>query len=728
MTVHQLVPLFALGLNAVLIASALASDRRSPLNRSFAYFAAAQAVWNFGVLGLRASPAPGPAFAWEVVVHLGVIPLPVLFYRYVVVFLGRSPRRPSLTVGYALCAVFLAVSPTPLFMRGVQATTWGWAPASGPLYAPFFAYFQTYMVLGLILLVRARLRHPSGFWRYRILLVILGVTVSLAGGAIDFLRFILRLEHVYPVGIPANSFLALALGLAIVRYRLLDMGALAKRLLLYLSASIAVAPVLIFGLWAVEQLVPVRGLVRSIVAGLVVLLGFSAALPLVHLLERGLERLMFARQHGVREALLGLSKELASILDLVELGRRLTAELVARIPAMRAALYLHDPATDRLERFAEAVSPAGEGQPARAQLDAAFAPWLRRAPRTMVVGEAALATTSDPGQRALIAQLEEERIALLVPILIEGDLAAVLVLGEKLSGEVFAPDDIRILELLMGQTAIALRNARLYQDLKDRMLELQATQQQLVQSAKLAAIGELAASVAHEINNPLTVILGSSAVLLRRTPADSFAYAKITNVINAANRAGKIVRDLLDFSRRREPRHEVLDANELILRSLDIVQVRLASGGVTVQAALDPGTPLVVGDRDQLTQVLINLMTNAVDAMPGGGTLTVESELQPEEGVVVISVADTGTGMDQGQIARIFEPFFTTKGEGKGTGLGLSVSLSIISRHGGTIEAQSQPGRGTTMRVKLPHRRGSDAAAPAPAEDAVNSSRARDQG
>jgi signal transduction histidine kinase len=155
--------------------------------------------------------------------------------------------------------------------------------------------------------------------------------------------------------------------------------------------------------------------------------------------------------------------------------------------------------------------------------------------------------------------------------------------------------------------------------------------------------------------------------------------------------------------------------------------VRLASGGVTVQTTLDSRRPLVMGDRDQLTQVFINLLTNAVDAMPGGGTLRVESELQPEEGMVVVSVTDTGTGMEQSQIARIFEPFFTTKGEGKGTGLGLSVSLSIISRHGGTVEVQSQPGHGTTMRVKLPHRRNSEAVAPAPEVNAVNSAQAGGQ-
>ena len=205
MTVHQLVPLFAFGLNAILIVSALVSDHRSALNRSFAYFACAQAVWNLGSFGLRGSGDPAQAFLWEVILHVGVIPIPILFYRYVVIFLDLPTRRRSLFVGYALCAFFLAVSPTPLFMRGVQQTYWGWAPLSGPLYAAFFVYFQTFMVLGLVRLVRARRAQTSSYWRSRILLVMVGVTLSLFGGAIDFLRFILGLERLYPVGIPTNS-------------------------------------------------------------------------------------------------------------------------------------------------------------------------------------------------------------------------------------------------------------------------------------------------------------------------------------------------------------------------------------------------------------------------------------------------------------------------------------------------------------------------------------------
>src|SRR5262249_2713493 len=153
---------------------------------------------------------------------------------------------------------------------------------------------------------------------------------------------------------------------------------------LYLSASIALTPALILGSWALERLVPTRGVVHSVVAGILLLVGFSLALPLLRLLERGLERMMFARQHGAREALLGLSKELASLLDLGELGRRLPAELVGRIPVMRAALYLYNAKTGPLDRSAETVSPAGEDLPVSDQLDPVLARWVRRSAGTMV--------------------------------------------------------------------------------------------------------------------------------------------------------------------------------------------------------------------------------------------------------------------------------------------------------------------------------------------------------
>lgn len=708
MILHKLVPLFALGLNLLLLGSALASDRKNQRIRLFAYLVSALAVWNLGVLGLRWTSDPDPALTWERFLHLGVIPIPVLFYHYVLVFLDVPRRRPSLILGYTLCGFFLTVSPTPAFMPGVRETYWGFAPEAGALYAPFFVYFETYLVVGLVWLVRAYRAIESSFRRNRTLLVICGVTVSLLGGAIDFLRFIVDWERLYPVGIPSNAVFALALGVAIVRYRLMDIGVLAKRVVLYCLTSVALAPILFLGLYLVDLLTPDHLMPTRLGADLrspvILLLAFTAALPLLRKLEAGLDRLMFQRQHGVRDALVALSKETSSVLDIGTLGRMLTEGLVTRIPVRHASLHFYDPSREAFVPFAYTPSAAEDADRALAPLDARLALWLRVTAKTLVVEEAAFRVVADARMRAAVHELEAAHTALLVPLLSDGELAAVLMLGEKLSGEIFDSGEIELLETLMGHTAIALKNSRLYEDLRGQMDELRRTQQQLVQSAKLAAVGELAATVAHEINNPLMVILGTGEMLREKTPPDSPVHQKLSKIVTEADRAGKIMRDLLEFARRREPRLEPVRLHELIVRSLDLLQVKFAHTHVDVQTVFDPAVPPILGDRDQLIQVFINLIANAIDAMPAGGSLVVRTEVREHEGrpCVAVAVTDTGIGMSADQRARIFEPFYTTKPEGRGTGLGLSVSLGIVRKHGGTIKVESEPGKGTTMVVKLP--------------------------
>jgi signal transduction histidine kinase len=714
MLIHKLVPLFALGLNLLLLGSALAPERRSPRNLVFAYLASGLAVWNLGVLGLRWTATPDAALAWERFLHLGVITIPVLFYHYVLAFLDLPRRRASLVCGYVACAALLVASPTSAFMHGVVETRWGWAPAAGPLYAPFLAYFQGYLLLGLVRLVRAYRAEGSNFRRNRTLLVILGVSVSLGGGAVDFVRFLTRWEWIYPLGIPTNAVFALALGVAIVRYRLMDVTALAKRLVLYLCTSVALAPALFVGLYALDLAfgrLPVDSPLASgdELGGLgrdtLILLGlFTVALPLLRKLEAALDRLMFWRQHGVRDALVALSKEIGSLLDPAVLGRTLTEGLVARIPSAHASLHLWNETRRGFVPVSSAVSADDDGRGADATIDDALVPWFRMTGRTLVVEETSFHAPAYARMRAAVGRLERARVALVVPLFLEGRLAAALLLGEKLSGEIYGGGEIELLEMLVGQTAIALKNSRLYEDLHAQMDELRRTQEQLVQSAKLAALGELAASVAHEINNPLMVILGSGGLLQRELPADSPQARKVTAIVDETNRAGKIVRDLLDFARRREPAREPVSLNELAERGLSLLEGRLTRGRVEVERVLDPALPAILGDRDQLTQVAVNLIGNAIDAMPEGGVLTLRSEVRLDDGVpwATLEVVDTGPGIEPGGLARIFEPFYTTKPEGHGTGLGLSVSLGIVRRHGGDLVAESKPGRGTTLRLKLP--------------------------
>jgi two-component system NtrC family sensor kinase len=232
--------------------------------------------------------------------------------------------------------------------------------------------------------------------------------------------------------------------------------------------------------------------------------------------------------------------------------------------------------------------------------------------------------------------------------------------------------------------------------------ELEAVQSQLVHTEKIASLGRMAAGVAHEINNPLAGIL-IYAELLRRDLAEEAAYRENLDVIiNQTMRCQQIVNRLLDFSRQTLGQKKLFDANEVIQRVVELISHQAFFHNIKVIRRLDPNLPQIIGDPGQLQQVFSNLLLNAADAMTGSGEITITTEPAPYGDGVVLKFADTGGGIPPDIIDKIFEPFFTTKPPGKGTGLGLSIVYGVIQRHGGSIDAESRPGGGTTFTIRLP--------------------------
>lgn len=235
--------------------------------------------------------------------------------------------------------------------------------------------------------------------------------------------------------------------------------------------------------------------------------------------------------------------------------------------------------------------------------------------------------------------------------------------------------------------------------------EIETTQQQLMQASKLAAIGELAAGVAHEINNPATTILSMASFWLshRGPTTEEEDLEDVQEVVNQAQRIAQITSALLTFSRRQALDIRPAQINRIVELSLRSMAAELTNGGISVETQLQPGLPSVLADEGSVTRAFENLIRNAIDAMPEGGTLhirsTFESNDHPE---VKIEISDTGAGIPAESLPRIFDPFFTTKQVGKGTGLGLSIVHGIIKEHRGTITAESQLGSGTTFVITLP--------------------------
>jgi signal transduction histidine kinase len=300
----------------------------------------------------------------------------------------------------------------------------------------------------------------------------------------------------------------------------------------------------------------------------------------------------------------------------------------------------------------------------------------------------------------------------------DGEQVLGLIDVESRQKNAFSHNDLLAMESLAGILASVVSNANQYQKLQQTIHQLRATEvelnarmeaqrsaeSRLLQAAKLAAVGEMAAGVAHELNNPLTTVTGFSELMLDELPQDFPQRNELEMVLHEARRASDVVRRLLDFSRQGERIRANADLNEVVHDVIALTRHLIQTNEVKLILTLDPSLPWVSIDTNQMKQVLLNLIHNGLHAMPAGGELRVSTYLARRDvrDWVVMSVQDSGIGIEADDQSRIFEPFFTTKAGRGGTGLGLSVTYGIVTDHGGIIEVSSQMGRGSTFSVWLP--------------------------
>ncbi|MDJ0783793.1 MAG: ATP-binding protein [Desulfosarcinaceae bacterium] len=237
-------------------------------------------------------------------------------------------------------------------------------------------------------------------------------------------------------------------------------------------------------------------------------------------------------------------------------------------------------------------------------------------------------------------------------------------------------------------------------DRKEAIDRKQLLEEQLMHADRLSTIGQLAAGIAHELNNPLGDILGFAELAANTPDLQEEIYKDLVKIVKSTLYAREIIKKVLYFSRQTHPREATADLNQLIGEWMDFLESRCAKNGIQVALQLDDNLPIVNGDPAQLNQVLINVVVNAIQAMPDGGILTIQT--RRKENQVSLVVQDTGNGIEKAVKDNIFLPFFTTKEVDQGTGLGLSVVHGIVQEHGGSIEVASQVGQGTIFTIWLP--------------------------
>jgi two-component system NtrC family sensor kinase len=341
--------------------------------------------------------------------------------------------------------------------------------------------------------------------------------------------------------------------------------------------------------------------------------------------------------------------------------------------------------------------------------------------------------TYRPDERdQLLPVFDTLRASLIVPMISKTKLVGMIVLGQKKSGELFVHEDLELLTTIANQSVTALENAKSYEeveklnrelekkveertaDLRRALEEKERTQRQLIQSESLAAIGQLVAGTAHELNNPL-----ASASSLIQTSVESLDEGEVkdekqdevindlTFALKELRRAGDIVRSLLDLSRQSQVYVEPVDINVAIDDAFRVLYNQYKHLQIEIEKRYDADLPVVEGNFANLGQVFINVIKNAIEALDNGhGKLTMITRHNEVTDRVLIECRDNGKGIPDEHVKNIFKPFFTTKAVGKGTGLGLYISHEIVKRHGGNIYVESKEGEGSVFLIELPCKQG----------------------
>lgn len=359
------------------------------------------------------------------------------------------------------------------------------------------------------------------------------------------------------------------------------------------------------------------------------------------------------------------------------------------LPVIESNIFLFDEKANCVIPLSRKSSQAFNEKAAK-QVEAGIVDWVIAEQRTVIFPELDSLGANTP-----------KSIVVIVPLLIRNQALGMYMLNSPKSHEEISNQDIQLLTVLANQAAVGVENWRTYETVSSLNRELKASQAQTMHAAKLAAIGELAASIVHEIKNPIQILMMHMEMVQRGKPLPNW-----TDLLGQQiKRLSEITRRLMNFARNvsDETKMDQLHINQPIHETVAMVEHEFRNQNITFGLNLREDLPPIVGNANALQQVFVNLLINARDAMPRGGTITISTESSGF--YVIVKFADSGGGISKELQDKIFMPFFTTKGENHGTGLGLSICRKIISEHKGEIKVESEIGKGTTFTLFLPIRR-----------------------
>ena len=649
------------------------------------------------------------------------IPIYILFVH---AFLGIRGRRWLEVPAWLFSFAFLTIVPTDFYLNGFHHYSFGRIARAGVLFHLFSATVAFTVIYCLAVLYRAMKESADNHQRNRIKYIFGGLGFSALLLAFTILP--VSGVPVYPLG--NFSFIpAIFLAFGVLKYDLLDIGALIRRGTVYflLTGILTALYILVIFLFHSFFLTTGSGdsFVLSLVLALIIVLLFT---PLRERVQSLMDRLFFRGRYDYRELLREISGRLASLLSLPQIRELLIGAITEAMQVERLTLIIAEGGVFRLY---EGKETGGTGEALYTET-ASLIGILKKEKRPLSRAAVERLRVGETDREAITRLFNHLGAALVIPLPAREGLAGLIALGQKKSGELFVDEDLELLTTMANQAATAIENARSYEAmealnrdlerkvekrtaaLREVLAERERTQQQLIRSESLAAIGQLVAGTAHELHNPIAgamSLVESSVETIAGWEMQADKRDEILDdlrfSIGELRRSAAIIRSLLDLSRQTQTYVEAVDINRAVDDALRVLHNQYKNLPVEIVKVYDEALPAVSGNFANLGQVLINIIRNALQALPvGRGRITLTTR-QPSADIVAVECRDTGIGIPAASLKDIFKPFFTTKAVGRGTGLGLYLSHEIIRRHGGQIRVASEEGKGTVVTVELPCKR-----------------------
>lgn len=654
-----------------------------------------------------------------------VFSLPI-FMQFVHTFVGVTKRAWLEYVSYSISIVILFFIPSPLFIKDLTTYSFGRIADPGPVYLFFAAITGLTVCYCLGVLISSLHRTRNNELKNRIKYILGGIGLSI-------ILLILNIFPIlgYAIYPPGNfSFVpAIFLAFGVLKYDLLDINSVIRRSLFYFILTLLLTFICIAIISCFNSLLVSTG--KSTVALPFILALFMVLLydPLHQKVRRGIDNFFFRGRYDYQQLLKKTSGEMATLLSVEQISRLLTTSITAALQTNHCILLHYDRDSGFFLPPGERGEEDSSGKMIHITSSHPLVPFLEHtaAPLSRISVEQ-MKQSFEPRSR-ILQLFQSFQVSTVVPLLTGNRLVGMIMLGDKKSGELLVHEDRELLITLANQSVTAIENAHAYEEIKalnadlekkvaertasllNTLEEKEKTQKQLIQSESLAAIGQLVAGAAHELNNPL-----ASASSLIQSSMESVAEGKTPNhdevlddlafSLKELKRMGDIVRSLLDLSRKTQTYVEPVLVNLAIDDALRVLYNQYKYLPLEIVKNYDENLPPIEGNFANLGQVFINIIKNALQSLPEGvGRIILTTEYNSERNSVQITCRDTGKGIPDLQQKDIFKPFFTTKEVGEGTGLGLYISHEIIKRHGGNIDVTSTEGEGTSLTIELPCQR-----------------------